>query len=184
MGGHIVSDAAPPSLYRFRRPPSTLGRADFMATFGGVYEHSPWIAEQVFDNGLSSACDTAEGLHAAMARIVDDADDEARCRLLRAHPDLAGRLAVAGELTDASSAEQASAGLDQCTRQEFERFQTLNAAYKAKFEIPFILAVRGKTRGDILRAFERRVVQSVKAEFAEALRQVHQIALLRLRRID
>ena len=179
-----MSDAAQPNLYRFRRPPSTLGRADFIAIFGGVYEHSPWIAEQVFDNGLNSACDMAEGLHAAMAKIVDDADDDARCRLLRAHPDLAGRLAVAGELTDASKVEQASAGLDQCTRQEFERFQTLNAAYRTKFEFPFIVAVRGKTRGDILCAFERRVVQSVKAEFAEALRQVHQIALLRLRQID
>jgi OHCU decarboxylase len=100
--------------------------------------------------------------------------------LIRGHPDLAGRTAIRGELTAASSAEQASAGLDQCTPAEFQRFRELNDKYKRKFDFPFILAVKGKTRQEILAAFERRLHNSPETEFEEALNQIARIARLRL----
>ena len=160
--------------------PSQLGRAAFLARFGGVYEHSPWIAEQVFDRGLTPRQDTADGLAREMRDIVDLAGREPQLTLLRAHPDLAGKLAVAGDLTAASKGEQAGAGLDQCSADEFTAFQTLNEKYKAKFGFPFILAVRGYQRGEILEIFRRRLDHDVEAEFEEALAQVHRIAKIRL----
>jgi OHCU decarboxylase len=161
-----------------------MAKSDFVEVFGGVYEHSPWIAAQAWSNRLTSEHDTASGLHGAMAAVVDAADHPAKLELLRAHPDLAGKLAVRGELTDDSTSEQAGAGLDQCSAAEFAEFQALNERYKAKFEFPFILAVRGRGRGEILDNFRRRVDNDVEAEFAEALRQVHRIAALRLNQID
>ena len=165
----------------FKRPPSTLDRAQFVALYGRVYEHSPWIAETVWSAGLARACDTVEGLHEALARIVDAAPHERQLALLCAHPDLAGRLAVQGGLTAESTSEQASAGLDKCTPAEFRRFTELNDAYKRKFPFPFIMAVKGKTRAEILDAFERRIRNDEDAEFRTALTEVHKIALLRLR---
>jgi OHCU decarboxylase len=118
-----------------------------------------------------------------MARVVETVGRDRQLALLRAHPDLAGRLAVAGGLTASSSAEQASAGLDRCTPAEFARFQALNAAYREKFGFPFIMAVRGRSRTEILAAFERRVANDAETEFATALAEVHKIALLRLREL-
>jgi OHCU decarboxylase len=100
--------------------------------------------------------------------------------LIRGHPDLAGRAAVRGELTEASSAEQAGAGLDQCTPAEFQRFRELNGRYQAKFGFPFILAVKGMSRTAILAEFDRRLANSPDTEFAEALAQIARIARLRL----
>lgn len=165
----------------FKQPPSTLDRATFVALYGRVYEHSPWIAEALWQVGLTQACDTVEGLHRALADIVDAAPRERQLALLCAHPDLAGRLAVRGELTAESNSEQASAGLDTCTPAEFQRFTELNDAYKRKFPFPFIMAVKGRSRGEILEAFERRVHHSEDVEFRTALAEVHKIALLRLR---
>ncbi len=164
--------------------PSALARQDFLDRFAGVYEHSPWIAEQLYDAGLSPAHDTAEGLQAAMAAIVEAAGRAPQLALLRAHPDLAGKLAVAGALTAESTAEQAGAGLDHCTAEEFARFQELNETYKERFGFPFILAVKGRGRAEILAAFEARVAKDPETEFRTALDQVHQIALIRLRQID
>lgn len=160
--------------------PTTLDRTAFGATYGGIYEHSPWVAEAVFDGGLAAADDAPEGLAARMAAAVEDADDDRKLALLRAHPELAGRLAVAGNLTSDSRAEQASAGLDRCTPEEFAEFQRLNAAYNERFGFPFIIAVRGLTRQDILQAFRARVANDRKTEFATAMEQVHRIARLRL----
>lgn len=171
-----------PHCYRETRP-SSLDRRDFLARFGGVYEHSPWIAEQSFDQGLGPEQDTAEGLQAAMAEVVTAASHAAQLALLQAHPDLAGKLAVVGELTEDSRAEQAGVGLDLCSPEEFQRFQELNARYSAQLGFPFILAVKGRSRREILEVFERRVGNDPGAEFAEALAQVHRIALLRLREI-
>jgi 2-oxo-4-hydroxy-4-carboxy-5-ureidoimidazoline decarboxylase len=159
-------------------PPSTLDRAGFLARYGGVYEHSPWIAAAVWDAGEAS--DDAETLAGRMAARVEAADAAAQLALLRAHPDLAGRLAVRGALTADSTAEQAGAGLDRCTPEEFAEFQRLNDAYKAKFGFPFILAVKGYDRTGILAAFRRRVENGRPAELREALTQVHRIARLRL----
>jgi 2-oxo-4-hydroxy-4-carboxy-5-ureidoimidazoline decarboxylase len=164
-----------------KRPPSGLDRTQFVALYGRVYEHSPWIAEALWGAGLKPEHDTVEGLQQALAAIVDAASRELQLELLNAHPDLAGRLAVRGELTVESSSEQASAGLDKCSPEEFRRFTELNEAYKRKFPFPFIMAVKGKSRAEILEAFERRIHHDEAAEFQTALAEVHKIALLRLR---
>lgn len=163
---------------RNRRHPGGLGREAFVARFGGVYEHSPWVAESLWDAGRVP--DEPGGRADAMREIVEAAGGEAQLRLLRAHPDLAGRLAVGGALTAESSAEQASAGLDSCTPEEFAEFRRLNAAYAARFGFPFIIAVRGLDRTAILAAFRRRLANDRETEFREALDQVHRIARLRL----
>lgn len=161
--------------------PSRQSRAAFVARFGGVWEHSPWIAEGTFDAGLTAAQDTADGLHAAMTVVMRAADEPAKLVLIRAHPDLAGKLAAAGRLTAESTGEQASAGLDRLTDAERAEFTRLNDAYKARFGFPFILAVKGKTKGEIRNAFLARLENDAAAEFAEALTQIERIALLRLK---
>ena len=165
---------------RFDPLPSQMDRHTFVDRFGGVYEHSPWIAEAVWDAGLRAEHDTLAGLAGAMETVLARANRDAKLALIRAHPDLAGRAAIAGELTAASRAEQAGAGLDQCTPAEFERFQALNSRYKRKFGFPFILAVAGLSRNDILAAFQSRVGNRPEDEHAEALRQINRIARLRL----
>lgn len=161
--------------------PSGLNREEFIAHFGGIYEHSPWVAERIFDDGVGEQDDIGEYLAQRMQACVDAAPEERQKALLLAHPDLAGRLKLEGEsLTSSSQAEQASAGLDRCSPEEYERFQTLNQTYRARFGFPFIIAVRGLGRDDILKAFELRVRNSEREEFSEALRQVHKIARLRL----
>ncbi|MDQ2105999.1 2-oxo-4-hydroxy-4-carboxy-5-ureidoimidazoline decarboxylase [Azospirillum isscasi] len=156
-----------------------MDRASFVARFGGVFEHSPWVAEGAWDAG--HVPDDAEGLHAAMVAVLRAADRDRKLALLNAHPDLAGRLAMRGELTADSTAEQASAGLDRCTPEEFVRFTELNGAYKARFGFPFILAVKGRSRADILEAFESRLSNGPEEEFATALAQVERITWLRLK---
>lgn len=164
----------------FDLPASNLTRGAFVARFGGVYEHSPWIAEAAFDAGLTVADDAPEALAARLAAIVEAAGRDRQLALLRAHPELAGKLAVRGELTADSRSEQASARLDQCSPEEFQRFTALNEQYGAKFGFPFIIAVRGLKRDDILRAFEVRIDNSREVEFRTALDQVHRIARLRV----
>ncbi len=168
---------------RFDPPPREMTREAFLARFGGVYEHSPWIAEAAWRRGLTPAEDTSEGLAAALAEVLAAADDDSKLALIRAHPDLAGRAAIAGDLTAASRSEQAGAGLDRCTPEEYRRFHTLNDAYKQKFGFPFILAVAGKTRHDILAAFEARLGEDRQSEFRTALDEINRIALFRLERM-
>ena len=161
--------------------PSTMERDAFVARFGGVFEHSPWIAEAAHALELGPAHDTATGVHNALARVFRAASDAERLGVLRAHPDLAGKLAAAKRLTPESSQEQASAGLDALTDAERARFTELNATYVERFGFPYIIAVRGLTKDDILAAFERRIGNDRATEFATACRQVERIALLRLR---
>lgn len=161
--------------------PSTMDRTVFVARFGGVFEHSPWIAEAAWEAGLSHEQDTTEGLHAALCAALRAAGHDRQLAVLRAHPDLAGRLAVAGELTASSTAEQAGAGLDRCTPEEFARFRDLNARYVARFGFPFIMAVKGRGRDEILAAFARRIDHPADVEFATALAEVETIARLRLK---
>lgn len=161
-----------------KMPPSTLDRAGFLARYGGVYEHSPWIAEAVWDAGAVS--DDVDTLADAMAARVEAAEAEAQMALLRTHPDLAGKLAVRGELTADSTSEQVGAGLDLCSPAEFEEFQRLNETYKSRFGFPFILAVKGYDRTGILAEFRRRAGRDRETEFREALTQIHRIARLRL----
>jgi OHCU decarboxylase len=161
--------------------PSGMDRDAFVARFGGVFEHSPWIAESAHALELGPAHDTAIGVHSALARVFRAASDEERLGVLRAHPDLAGKLAAAKRLTPESTQEQASAGLDALTDAERARFTELNTAYVERFGFPFIIAVRGLTKDDILAAFERRIGNDRATEFATACGQVERIALLRLR---
>ena len=167
--------------HKLQHPPCGMSLAAFLAAYGPVYEHSPWIAEAAFGAGLTEVHDTAEGLQAAMAEAVEAALRDRQLALLRAHPDLAGRLALRGELTPQSASEQAGAGLGDCSPAEFQRFTQLNEAYKAKFGFPFVMAVKGRSRAEILAAFERRIGHDAAFEFRTALDEVHKIALLRLR---
>ncbi|WP_211103978.1 allantoate amidohydrolase [Skermanella pratensis] len=160
--------------------PTDKAAADFVARFGGVFEHSPWVAETALAADPAIALADIPALHAGMCAAVRAAGRDRQLALLRAHPDLAGKLAVAGRLTADSASEQAGAGLDRCTPEEFERLQVLNDAYKEKFGFPFIIAVRGLTRADILDAFQHRIHNTPEQEFETALAQVERIALLRL----
>ena len=163
-----------------RELPSRMTKERFVQRFGGVFEHSPWVAERAHALELGPAHDTAVGVWSALARVFRTASAEERLGVLRAHPDLAGKLAQARRLTPESAAEQASAGLDALTDDERVRFEELNARYVDRFGFPFIIAVKGLTRHDILDAFEQRIENSRDAEFATACRQVERIARLRL----
>ena len=163
-----------------RPRPSEMDRAAFVAAYGGVFEHSPWIAGRAHGLELGPAHDTAAGLLNALARAFRSASEEERLGVLKAHPDLAGKLAEAKRLTSESAAEQASAGLDALTDAERERFTALNASYVDKHGFPFIIAVRDHDKAGILAAFERRVGNDRATELAEACRQVERIAAIRL----
>ena len=160
--------------------PSRLSRADFVNVFADIYEHSPWVAEKAFDLGLDQSVDEIEGLHQRMADILLSATHETQLALINAHPDLAGKAAIRGELTASSTAEQAGAGIGECSAEEFARFTELNDAYKAKFGFPFIKAVKGSNRQQILAAFEERIHHSAEQEFQTALAEINKIALFRL----
>jgi OHCU decarboxylase len=161
--------------------PSRMEEADFLAAFGGVFEHSPWIAERAFKGELGPVHDSAAGLHAALCKMFRAASADERLGVLKAHPDLAGKLAAAKQLTADSTSEQASAGLDALTDAERAAFTRLNSAYVEQFGFPFIIAVKGKSKAEILTAFETRVNTSREAEFDTACKQVERIALLRLK---
>ena len=157
--------------------PSQLSRDAFLAKFGTLYEHSPWVAARVFDAGLDRRHDIPGFLHEAFKTAVMDAGPVAQTRLLCAHPRLAcGRR----DLTDDSRSEQAGAGLDQCSKEEFEAFGNLNQRYQARFGFPFIVAVRARDRARILELLRSRIEREVEVEFNEALEQVCLIGKYRL----
>lgn len=163
----------------FERP-SEMSKERFVEAFGGIYEHSPWIAERAFDLEMGPAHDCAAGVASVLTRVFRTASAAERLGVLNAHPDLAGKLAAAKRLTPESTAEQAGAGLDALTDAERDRFTALNEAYKAKFGHPFIIAVKGLSKDDILAAFETRIDNDAATELATACRQVERIARLRL----
>ncbi len=155
---------------------------DFTQALRGIYEHSPWIPQRAAARRPFAG---VAALKLALQDAVDAATDDERLALLRAHPELAGKAAIAGELTSESTGEQAASGLDRCTPQEYAELHALNAAYGAKFGFPFILAVKGPTgrglaRREIIATFRRRLANPPGAEMAECLRQVHRIAEIRL----
>jgi len=153
-----------------------MNKQEFLKTYGSIYEHSPWVAAAAFDVGA----DTPEKIHAAMKTEVKAASHEKKLALIRAHPDLA----CAQGLTAASTSEQAGAGLNQCTPEELAEFQKLNAEYKNKFGFPFIVAVRGLHRTDILNQFRQRINNDADVEFETALEQIHKIAGFRLAALE
>ncbi len=156
---------------------NALDLAAFVATLGGVFEHSPWVAERAFDARPFADVDA---LHGAMVAVVRQAPRGEQLALVRAHPELAGRAMVRRELTADSAGEQAGAGLTQCTPDEHARLVALNARYNARFGFPFILAVRGYDRQGVIAEFARRVERDPAAEFDEALAQIARIARWRL----
>ena len=149
----------------------------FVGLFGGIAEHGPWVAEVA---GAKRPFTSRDAMVEAFQRAILDAPADRQTELLRGHPDLAGRAAVAGELTDDSTREQAGAGLDTLTPAEFAHFTALNDAYRARFGIPFIIAVRGATKHTIIAAFENRISGSVLEERLTALAQVLRIVRFRL----
>jgi OHCU decarboxylase len=155
-----------------------MNEQDFIARYAGIYEHSQWVAEGVAS--IAAEITDVNRLAELMADCVDNADTEKQMALIRAHPDLAGKAHIAGELTAESTEEQASAGLHECTKLEYERFQALNEAYKEKFGFPFIMAVRGSSCGEILDNFSKRLKNDANVEFETALAEIHKIARLRL----
>lgn len=150
---------------------------EFLAAFGDIAEHSPWVAEEAFAMGpFSSRGDVVTAFEAAMR----DAPHERQLDLIRAHPDLAGKAAIAGDMAEDSKKEQAGVGLDRLSAEEFERFTDLNTRYREKFGFPFIFAVKGATKDMILDAFVERIDNSEMAEFDMALKQIARIFRFRL----
>ena len=166
-----------------RTRPSQMDRDAFVARFGGIYEHSPFIAERVWDAEMGAVHDTPTGLSGRMAQMFRASGDDERLGVLQAHPDLAGKLALAKRLTADSTAEQASAGLDLLTDAERAEFTRLNDAYVAKHGFPFIIAVRDHDKAGILSAMQTRVDNDTPTERATAEAQVIRIATLRLKEI-
>lgn len=156
--------------------PSTLSREDFVERFGPVYEASPWVAEAVWPAVERGDLDDCGALADAMRGVVDAAPRARQLALIRAHP----QLAVASDMAPASVDEQRGAGLDRCSPDELATFQRLNAAYVERFGHPFIIAVKGLSRADILAAFAARLDNDAGVEFATALAQIHRIAGFRL----
>ncbi len=167
---------------KFDRP-SEMDRETFVKKFGGIYEHSPWIAERAYDLELCPVHDTATGLASAMARVFRSASEKERLGVLTAHPDLAGKLAAAKRLTTESTAEQASAGLDALTDAERAAFTEMNEKYVQKHGFPFIIAVRDNDKASILSAFKQRIDNDRDTEFATACAQVERIGWHRLKDI-
>lgn len=156
---------------------NALDREAFVAALGHVAEHSPWVAERAF--AARPFADVA-ALQAAMVAAIDAAPPDLQLALLRAHPELAGRAAIGGALTAASTVEQSGAGLASCSPAEYAQLQALNTRYNARFGFPFILAVKGYDRAGVIAEFERRIGSPPDVERAEALRQVGRIVGLRL----
>ncbi|MES2042642.1 MAG: 2-oxo-4-hydroxy-4-carboxy-5-ureidoimidazoline decarboxylase [Pseudomonadota bacterium] len=156
--------------------PSALSHDAFIAAFGPVYEVSHWVAEGVWPAVARGELDDSQALAEAMRAAVEAAPRDQRLALIRAHP----QLAVAGRMAEASVQEQRGAGLDQCSLDELAEFRRLNAAYNERFGHPFIVAVKGLTRGDILAAFAARLDHDAEEEFATAMTQIHRIAGFRL----
>ena len=154
-----------------------LPDTDFVQLLGGIFEHSPWVAQAVVGQ---RPFDSVASLHAAMAKAVRDADEEARLTLIRAHPELAGKAAVRGELTAESTREQSGAGLNQCSPEEFAELQRLNDQYNKKFGFPFIIAVRGHDRQSIIRHFTQRLHADRATEMQECIEQIVRIGGFRL----
>ncbi|QUX95489.1 OHCU decarboxylase [Marinomonas sp. CT5] len=162
---------------------SQMEEADFIALFSRIYEHSEWVAEALWrqkSQNPETYLDSIDKIRLAMADIVEQSSDEQKLILLRAHPDLAGKAALAGQLTQESTSEQAGAGLDQCTPEELTQFLQLNDTYREKFGFPFIMAVKGATKEQILMGFESRMPNDWQTEFDRAMSEVHKIAGFRL----
>jgi 2-oxo-4-hydroxy-4-carboxy-5-ureidoimidazoline decarboxylase len=156
---------------------SSISQDEFVAALDGVYEHSPWVAAAAW---RERPFKSVEEVHRACRAAIRRADREMRLALIQAHPELAGKATIRGELTPDSTWEQSGAGLDRCSPEEFRRLTELNRAYAEKFGFPLIIAVRGHTRVSVIGSIAERLQHALEEEFEEALRQIDQIALFRL----
>lgn len=159
------------------RPVEVSDRSSFLRVYGHLFEHSPWVVQRAWDQGPFA---DAEALHAAFQRVIGAADIAEQLNLIRAHPRLADKAAIAAGLTASSQSEQAGAGLDRLTCEEYRAFQGLNHAYDSRFGFPFIICVRLHDKAGILAALRERLVRAPDEELAEALVQIGLIARLRL----
>lgn len=156
---------------------NAASQAEFTQALGAIFEHSPWIANRAW---AARPFDSISALHAAMVQVLSIASEEEKLGLICAHPELAGKEAKAGTLTSESKSEQRGAGLDQCTAQELETLRSLNKAYREKFGFPFVVAVKGLTRDDILNLIAQRIENPKEAEFNRCLYEITKIGLFRL----
>jgi len=156
-----------------------LSKSEFIKVFANIFENAIWIAEELYNQ---KPFDNFEELSSKMLNIFETATKEKQLKILNAHPDLANKTKIS-LLTPDSLKEQTSAGLDQCTKEEFSEFKKLNDTYK-KFGFPFILAVKEKTKIEILNNFRKRISSDPEIEFDEAVKQVKQIASLRLKELN
>lgn len=156
---------------------NSMPRDAFEAALSGIFEHSPWVAQQAADG---RPFESVDALYTTMRDIVANSGSDRQLALINAHPELAGKAAVRGELTAESTREQSGAGLALCTQEEFDKLQRLNAQYREKFGFPFILAVRGYDRAGIIANFEARVNNSREDELRTSLEQIYRIARLRV----
>jgi 2-oxo-4-hydroxy-4-carboxy-5-ureidoimidazoline decarboxylase len=154
-----------------------LDAEGFVQILGGVFEHSPWVAERVAQ--LRPFVSIGK-LHEAMVAAIEASGHDTQLRLIRAHPELAGKAAVRGEMTEESNREQKGAGLDQCSPEEFASIQNLNSQYQDKFKHPFIVAVRGHTRQSVIALITQRLKNSAAEEQAECLQQIYRIGKFRI----
>ena len=156
---------------------SAMSQADFVTTLADIFEHSPWIPERAWS--ARPFADVGQ-LHASMLAVLDAATPEEQLGLICAHPELAGKEAAAGTLTDASTAEQRGAGLDQCSKEELQRLRDLNEAYREGFGFPFVIAVKGLSRYQIMDSVDARLKNDRATEFKACLREIGKIARFRL----
>ena len=156
-----------------------LSRSEFVEVFANIFENTEWIAEELYNQ---IPFNNFEELSSKILNIFETATEEKQLKILNAHPDLANKTKI-GLLTPDSLKEQTNAGLDQCTKKEFNEFKKLNETYK-KFGFPFILAIKEKTKIEILDNFRKRISSDPKIEFKEAVKQVKQIASFRLKELN
>ena len=155
---------------------NNLSKSDFISVFGNVFEKTKWIAKCAYD---SKPYNNFEELFAKMIEIFENSNNKNHLKILRAHPDLT----VKEKLTKDSQNEQANASLNECSDKEFKEFKKLNKKYKKKFGFPFIIAVKGKNKNEILNKFKKRILNNIDSEFKEAKKQVKKIATFRLNEI-
>ena len=157
-----------------------LSRAEFVEIFANIFEKTKWIAEKLYNQ---KPFDDFKDLCSKMLGIFETAGKETQLKILRTHPDLADKVTV-NLLTSNSRSEQSNAGLDQCSEEEFNEFKNLNKSYRQKYGFPFVIAVKGKNKIEILSKFRKRILNSVDEEFSEAIIQIGKIANLRLNEIN
>ena len=154
-------------------------KSKFVSLFESIYEHSDWVIKSVIED-KSKLPNTSNELRSVMKKIVNKSSDNLKLKLLRSHPELGIKKNEISSLTQSSQQEQKSAGLDQCSQEEYEEIKSLNKLYKEKFDFPFIIAVKGLNRSDIINSMKNRVNNNYEEEFSTAINEVHKIAKIRL----